>query len=174
MLAVRIVFHDRIATDNVTIIRAAATNRDGWNLFMRGEAVLGLKRGQGESRSRLSRRVVWARLLASTSVLPFIFIHPIAVQFGPAGVITLACTLWFVNIQIGNLARRMEVRADALAVADTGAGTYASALEHIYRINLVPAVMPGKRHQHPHLYDWLPPLELRRSLSDPNHPARSA
>jgi Zn-dependent protease with chaperone function len=119
-----------------------------------------------------SRRVVWARLLASTSVLPFIFIRPIAVQFGPAGVITLACALWLVKIQIQNLARRMEVRADALAVADTGAGTFASALEHIYRINLIPAVMPGKRQHHPHLYDRLTGAGITPEFERPKPPSK--
>jgi Zn-dependent protease with chaperone function len=119
-----------------------------------------------------SRRVVWARLLASTSVVPFIFLRPIAEKFGPAGVIALACAIWFVKIQIGNLARRMEVRADALAVADADAGTYASALEHLYRLNLVPAVMPGRRQHHPHLYDRLTSAGITPEFERPKPPRK--
>ncbi|MHB8417834.1 MAG: M48 family metalloprotease [Myxococcales bacterium] len=53
-------------------------------------------------------------------------------------------------------ARVAEVHADETAHRGPHAsGVYARALEKIYRANLVPAVMAGRRQAHPHLYDRL-------------------
>ncbi len=52
------------------------------------------------------------------------------------------------------LYRRMEVRADAMASAvEVRPGTYARALEKLYRANAVPIVLGQKRGHYPDLYD---------------------
>ena len=48
----------------------------------------------------------------------------------------------------------MDRRADSEAILrQTDEGNYARALEKLYRINLIPAVMPARGQIHPHLYD---------------------
>jgi hypothetical protein len=54
------------------------------------------------------------------------------------------------------LGRRLEVRADSTASQhQEEAGVYAQALERLYEMNHMPAVMPNNKTVHPHLYDRL-------------------
>ena len=71
------------------------------------------------------------------------------------------------------LARRMEVRADALAQqTQTDPGTYPTALAKLYEANLTPAVMPAKRKVHPHLYDRLLAAGVTPDFPRPQPPRR--
>jgi len=67
----------------------------------------------------------------------------------------------------------MERRADAMATVHEGPspGTYARALERLYQINQMPAVMPGKR-THPNLYDRLLAAGVTPAYPRPAAPAR--
>lgn len=75
-------------------------------------------------------------------------------------------------ILIARQLRRMEARADEQArAAEPAAGTYAQALEKLYRANLIPAVMAGKNAIHPHLYDRLLAAGVQPAYPRPEPPA---
>jgi Zn-dependent protease with chaperone function len=100
----------------------------------------------------LTVRVIRGMLL----FLPILVASPVWHEFGGWGVYGLICGCLIAYLLTGRIPRRMEVRADAAGRTHEGEeGTYARALERLYEINLVPAVMPGKRRPHPHLYDRL-------------------
>ena len=87
----------------------------------------------------------------------------------------LAC---YVLVIVGFLilrkqSRRMEERADTFGKeAETEAGIYPLALAKLYESNLVPAVMPGKRKVHPHLYDRLLAAGITPNFPRPRPPGR--
>ena len=71
------------------------------------------------------------------------------------------------------MARRMEVRADSCAAENAAdQATYARALERIYQINLIPAVMSGRRRIHPHLYDRMLAVGVTPDYPRPMPPRR--
>lgn len=60
------------------------------------------------------------------------------------------------RLVVAPLARRLEVRADAIAhTHEESEGVYARALARLYEANLSPAVLGLKRAAHPDLYDRL-------------------
>ena len=68
---------------------------------------------------------------------------------------------------------RWSKRADALSSANEGeSGTYARALEHLYQLNLVPAVVRQKHAVHPHLYDRLLAAGVVPAYPRPSPPSR--
>ncbi len=86
-----------------------------------------------------------------------------------------ACYLLFLvaALSMRKRARRMEERADAFGKeAESEAGVYPRALAKLYEENLVPAVMPGKRHVHPHLYDRLLAAGITPDYPRPKPPGR--
>ena len=95
------------------------------------------------------------RIVASLAVFPLIFISPAVHYFGTVGMAGSFYVLMLVAVVFGRrLSRRMEERADKFAREDqTSEGVYAKALEKLYRENQAPAVMPGNRRAHPHLFD---------------------
>lgn len=102
------------------------------------------------------RRIVFARVGAAMSWCPLIFIRPMVHAFDFGGVAILLIPMVIASVSVRRLGRKMEERADAVAKENAvEAGVYARALERLYRNNQVPAVMPGKRQIHPHLYDRL-------------------
>lgn len=102
------------------------------------------------------RRLVIARVLGAMSLCPLIFIRPMVHAFDFGGIVTLLLPFALATVYSRRLGRRMEVRADEMAKQNTAeAGVYARALERLYRVNQMPAVMPGKHQIHPHLYDRL-------------------
>lgn len=77
-------------------------------------------------------------------------------------------------IMLRRLARRREERADRVAQThETAPGRYATALERLYRHNLVPAVMGSRRHIHPHLYDRLTAAGVVPDYPRPEPPSRA-
>jgi Zn-dependent protease with chaperone function len=104
-----------------------------------------------------SRGTIFLRLVITMWILPLIFINPVMHVFGLAGVAGLFVLVMLPLLIIGRrLGRRMEVRADLAAREyQLEPGVYARALERLYEINQMPAVMPGNRMIHPHLYDRL-------------------
>ena len=99
--------------------------------------------------------------------------RPVLGDFGHTGVIVMLVAFLIVLKATRRVARRMEVRADATGRAHQGEeGTYAQALERIYELNLMPAVMSGKRRVHPHLYDRLVAAGVTPSYPRPKPPSR--
>jgi Zn-dependent protease with chaperone function len=104
-----------------------------------------------------SRWTIGLRVLSSLWLAPIIFVRPVTQIFGGSEGILLLLLPGLILITVAKrLGRRMEVRAD-IAAKDhqLEAGVYASALERLYEWNHMPAVMPGNRMIHPHLYDRL-------------------
>ena len=67
----------------------------------------------------------------------------------------------------------MEKRADSAALAhDVSEGVYANALEKLYRVNHLPAVTPGNRQTHPHLYDRMLAAKITPTYLRPRPPRR--
>lgn len=70
-------------------------------------------------------------------------------------------------------AQKLERRADAAAHSEAEQGAaLATALEKLYEFNLVPAIMPGKRQIHPHLYDRMLAAGLQPTYPRPAPPRR--
>ena len=113
-----------------------------------------------------------ARLLASLTFFPFIFLRPAINLIGPLGAALVWLPIPLAGIFIRKLGRKMEVRADSVASKNQESeGVYARALERLYRNNQMPAVMPGKRQVHPHLYDRLLAAGVTPDYPRPKAPA---
>ena len=103
-----------------------------------------------------SRWVKFRRHTAFLAFFPLVFANPITASFsiGELLAIVWAALALLALVLSQRMARRMEVRADSCAAENAAdQATYARALERIYQINLIPAVMSGRRRIHPHLYD---------------------
>ena len=101
-----------------------------------------------------SRGTLTLRVLTSMWVLPMAFIWPVENTFGLNGVLVLLLIVLLLIIAARKIARKMEERADAVGKNyEPEPGVYAAALEQLYEMNQMPAVMPQKRNIHPHLYD---------------------
>ncbi|MCA9235049.1 MAG: M48 family metalloprotease [Planctomycetales bacterium] len=101
-----------------------------------------------------SRRAKFARLVLGLVCVPMVFAVAAYKNWGFPGV--LAIGLWIlVGLKLMKaMSRRLETRADAIAHDDQSEdGLYARALETIYRVNQVPAVIGKRRDTHPDLYD---------------------
>jgi Zn-dependent protease with chaperone function len=124
-----------------------------------------------------SRLVIMLRIFRGmVLILPLLFIRPIWGDFGKMGLYILwlgfLITLMLTRRVASRVARRMEIRADAAGREHQGEeGTYARALERLYEINLVPAVMSGKRRTHPDLYDRLFAAGVTPSYPRPIRPS---
>ncbi len=119
------------------------------------------------------RRTVYARVIGAMSLCPLIFIRPMVHAFDFGGIAMLVVPIAVSTVFVRRLGRTMEVRADAMADKNAmEAGVYARALERLYRTNQMPAVMPGKRQLHPHLYDRLLSAGVTPDYPRPKAPAR--
>lgn len=111
------------------------------------------------------------RLVSSFGWFPFIFTRPAFHSFNWFGIALLWISSAFLAVPLRGLGRKMEVRADSIASSNQGAaGVYAKALERLYRSNHTPAVMPGDRLTHPHLYDRLLAAGITPDYPRPNPP----
>jgi Zn-dependent protease with chaperone function len=118
------------------------------------------------------RSTVLARVVGSLSWCPLIFIRPMVHAFDFVGIALLLIPMALLAVYERRLSRRMEVRADAVADKNTAeAGVYARALERLYQMNQMPAVMPGSRQVHPHLYDRLLAAGVTPEYPRPKAPA---
>ena len=103
------------------------------------------------SESRISKA---ARLSVCMLLLPLAATAPIIGSFGVEVYLAVLAPTLAAFIFLRRFARRMEEHADRQGHAhQADEGVYATALEKLYRTNLTPAVLPGNRHIHPHLYD---------------------
>jgi Zn-dependent protease with chaperone function len=122
-----------------------------------------------------SRIVKVGRLAGSLMFFPWLFFKPVANKFDFAGLVGLAVVSVLLLVFALRIARRMEVRADAVARDNqSDGGTYARALERLYEANQTPAVMLGNRQAHPHLYDRMLAAGVTPSYERPKPPQRIA
>jgi Zn-dependent protease with chaperone function len=111
--------------------------------------------------------------VAVTSALFFPAIVPTAESFGIAGMVVLLCCLLAMNYSFAAVSRRLEKRADAVATAAQPADVaYARALEHLYSLNLIPAVSGLKCQTHPDLYDRMVASGVQPDFPRPPPPSR--
>lgn len=126
------------------------------------------------------RRVAWARSLPGMALLALALVRPLmSVSDSGAGTAFVLLGVWCgvtsALLVARRLARRMEERADESAHAhETDPGIYAQALEHIYRINVMPVVTSLKKAMHPHLYDRMLAAGLKPAYERPLPPSRFA
>ncbi len=103
-----------------------------------------------------SRAARYSRSIQLLAFLPWIFFNPLIYKFGVFAFYGLLLITLGVPRVFRGLSRKLESRADAMAMANEGdAGTYARALARLYEDNLLPAVTAKNRSTHPHLYDRL-------------------
>lgn len=113
------------------------------------------------------------RVLSAVSFFLFVFVRPVLHAWGLPGLMGLFAVYVLFLRFVGLMMRRMENRADSAATGITGESTvYARALEKIYEANQIPAVMPGNRMVHPHLYDRMVSAGVTPDYPRPAPPAR--
>ena len=119
------------------------------------------------------KSVIAARILTALAALPAIFIKPALQQWDGFGCIALGVAMTLIARFSRNFRNRMEKRADSMATVHEGdsPGTYARALEKIYQVNQVPAVL-SKSMVHPSLYDRLLAAGVTPSYPRPKPPAK--
>jgi Zn-dependent protease with chaperone function len=113
------------------------------------------------------------RILAVSLFLPLAAAKPISDWLGLGTAILCALVSWLGFLAVSRLSRRMEFRADRVALAEeSDAGTYAAALERLYAYDLIPAVLRGRSQSHPSLYDRLERLGYTPTYPRPAPPPR--
>jgi Zn-dependent protease with chaperone function len=119
------------------------------------------------------RKILLMRGLSAFALLPAIFLKPIIEAWGPAGCLMIGVLVLMVARLTTHFRRRMEVSADAVATTHEGEspGVYARALERIYEINHIPAVLAGAL-THPNLYDRLEASGVTPAYPRPAPPPR--
>ncbi len=115
---------------------------------------------------------VAGRLLAALAVLPWLFIQPAIASKNPYALMLVGFSSLSILWLGRRLARRMEVRADRVAVTHSDPVIYTRALEKIYEANQLPVVMPGKRQIHPHFYDRMLAAGLTPAYPRPAPPSQ--
>src|SRR6266700_2192969 len=122
----------------------------------------------GESKTALA-----GRFLGALAFLPWAFLKPVRHMLGEwVYAVALLGLTSFIFLRLAKrLSRRLEIRADSIAQANEGqSGTYARALARLYEENLLPAVLPRRRHTHPDLYDRLLAVGVQPDYQRPEPP----
>ena len=113
------------------------------------------------------------RLVGVFAFVPWLFTRPLVRAWGMPGILLPAVCSWLAFAAARRIGRRLETRADHIAhTYECDPGTYARALARLYEANLAPAVMPGKRHVHPDLYDRLIAAGVQPDYPRPAKPSR--
>ncbi len=119
-----------------------------------------------------SHAQVFVRMLSVLVLLPLAAAKPLWTAWGIGGALGGLVCFVVLSILFRRFAFRLEQRADAHAHEHEGEqGAYASALERIHQVNLIPMVMAGKQ-VHPHLYDRLEAAGVPPSYPRPQAPSR--
>jgi Zn-dependent protease with chaperone function len=120
------------------------------------------------------RLIVIARLVGALAAFPLIFVRPVVAAYGANGMAILAVTTLALFIGSRRLAHVMEKRADRIAVESVvGPGTYARALERLYRTNHMPAVTTKSVGRiHPNLYDRMLAANVTPDFPRPEAPGQ--
>lgn len=122
-------------------------------------------------RESLGMRLI--RLVGAMSLFVFIFVNPMMHRWGSSGLLMLVGAFLLFSRMTAMLRRRMEHRADHAAIGAVEHSTvYAYALEKIYAAAQLPAVMPGNKMVHPHLYDRMLQAGVTPAYPRPAPPAR--
>ena len=118
-------------------------------------------------------RVVVGLILGSFVLLPGIFMKPAIETWGLPGYLGILAAIIVLSKLAVRFRRRMETRADSVAAVHEGPslGTYALALERLYEINQIPAVIRGNR-THPNLYDRMLASGITPTYPRPAPPKR--
>lgn len=114
-----------------------------------------------------------ARTIGTVLLLMLGGSRPIFAEFGLVGFLPLLASIFVIAILSGKRQRRGEESADRHAhehVEDPS--EYARALERIYEINLVPAVLGHKLAAHPDLYDRQQAAGYTPTYARPERPSR--
>lgn len=120
------------------------------------------------------RSIGLVRAIGVSAIALVAFIGPVTVAFGwPAGVMLLLVYLLVVRL-VRRVGRAMETRADAVAHrhGDGDTAVYASALERLYEMNMMPAVMGRRAGTHPDLWDRMLAAGVTPSYPKPAPPER--
>lgn len=114
------------------------------------------------------------RVVGALTLLPLIFINPVAPMLDPQGIFALLGLCWAIYYAIRKMRRAMEKRADRMAVEQINDPTiYARALEKLYRVNQIPAVLASKQAGvHPNLYDRMTAAQVTPDYPRPQPPPR--
>jgi Zn-dependent protease with chaperone function len=118
------------------------------------------------------RWIPMVRVLVAAALAPLALIVPLVAMFGAVGVAPIVLWLLVLLRTWAYVSRRLELRADAAAHGDVGGETYARALERLYEVNLIPAVISGTK-THPCLYDRMLAAGVEPSYPRPAPPAAS-
>jgi Zn-dependent protease with chaperone function len=113
-----------------------------------------------------------ARLIRAIAIVSWVFLKPGYHLLGPAGVVLVAACPFAISLPLNALSRKLESRADRLAVQGEGSQTFALALAKLYEGNLMPAVMPTHRTTHPDLYDRLLAVGVEPDFPRPAKPSK--
>lgn len=123
------------------------------------------------------RKVIVARVLTFFSFYPLIFTRPFnslsrSDGYAFLGLLLFCICLWRAGIVV---ARRMEKRADKMAMENQDAVIYARALSRLYEIGQMPAVMPRRSTKvHPDLYDRMIAAGVTPDFAKPLPPSRQS
>jgi Zn-dependent protease with chaperone function len=118
------------------------------------------------------RGVTMIRVLSAMLIFPLAAARPVIGSFGPLTFAVMALVSLSVWVLGRRVARRMEERSDQMAQGqEDEPGLYARALEKLYQANLMPVVLAGKRHVHPHLYDRLVTAGVTPTYPRPRKPS---
>lgn len=121
-----------------------------------------------------SAQVRHRRQLASLLFFPLIFITP-ALAMGNTFLLYFIAWLFIAGVlgrRIRKMAREMETRADQMAAAVNTPADLARAMERLYEVNLMPAVIGRKRAVHPELYDRMTAAGITPDYARPLPPKR--
>jgi Zn-dependent protease with chaperone function len=103
-----------------------------------------------------SKAVRFRQSMDMLAFMPWLFFRPLVHAFGPPAFLGLLITTFAVLRLSGTMSRKLEARADRIAVdQEADPGTYARALLRLYEDGLVPAVLEKKEQKHPDLFDRL-------------------
>jgi len=118
-----------------------------------------------------SKSAIGLRLVSSQVFLPLLFLPPLTHSYGVMGILLAVLGICAVSLLRPAVSRRLEVRADASALAvQTDGRVYARALEKLHEAGRCPAVLPSNQ-SHPHLYDRMLAAGLEPSYPLPKPPA---
>ncbi len=116
-----------------------------------------------------------SRLVPVLSLMLITLVRPLMHAFGSGGLFGLVIVMLLLSKFAKRIARRMEHHADDAAIqGTTDAAIYARALEKIYQVNQLPAVMRGNNMVHPHLYDRMLAAGVTPDYPRPHPPGRMA
>ncbi|MBW2458284.1 MAG: M48 family metalloprotease [Deltaproteobacteria bacterium] len=118
------------------------------------------------------RAIKALRMVQAALWLPIAALRSIVQDYGLTGLLVVLIGTMLLFVLLQRVSVRMERRADARAREQVeDAGSFARALEKIYRANAIPAVS-WARGTHPHLYDRMVAAGHPPAFERPQRPSR--